>query len=345
MTQEKPVTLSYTERIELSSAARLISEASEAPGAEGRAALLQVVEAECGQIARSIVQDLHADIHTAEADADSLRARVSEARARFDDANQQANEVSRHGSWIKVAIWSIFAVACFAAEFVLTWTALCFVLNVPRMTVLGVLLGLAPPSGLAVLEIVLARLFEEPWQKLRRETGSGKKLAINVVMGILLMSLAAGNAVMITHLAKAREESAKLQRILSDPASTGTGDVDQGAIDTAILLVSVLVSVDGAVFLLLSLGEGAALAGRSRLQRRLVNARAAWELLEGAETGLKARVGALREDLRTADHKAALAAERYRAHCRFLTAQKDAAERLRPIDELVDRAFRKRLAA
>lgn len=344
-TQSKPVTLSYTERIEMSSAAKLIAESKQASNEEARAAILRVADAECGQIARSIEQDLHAGLHTAEADEELLRRRADEARLGMTAAAAEQKESSRRGSWVKVAIWAVFAVACFAAEFVLTWTALCFVLNVQRNSVLGVLLGLAPPSGLAVLEIVLARLFEDPWQKLRRAAASGKKLAINVVMATLLVALALGNGMMIVHLAKAREEAAKLQRALTQTDSDADPDVDQAAIDQAILLVSILVTADGAVFLLLSLGESSAIVLGSRLRRQAWRTRSEWESLEASAVAAGAKTASLREEVAGASAKAALAAERYAAHCRFLLAEKAAAELERPIEQLVDRAFRKKLAA
>jgi len=206
-------------------------------------------------------------------------------------------------------------------------------------------LGLAPPSGLAVLEIFLARLFEDPWQRLHRGGASLRRLAINVAMGALLAALALGNVIMITHLAKAREESAKLQHALSASISTEAPAVDQDAIDRAILLVSILVSVDGAVFLLLSLGESSALIRRSRLNRSVVQARSAYEAQEKSVAAAKAKMAALREDAKTADEKAALSAERYRAHCQFLLAEKAAKDRERPIAELIDRALRHRICA
>jgi hypothetical protein len=345
MTEEKPVTLSYTERIELGSAAKLIGQGNYVPVKQGREAVLRVVEAECGQIARSVVQDLHSSLQAAEGDGELLHARVAHARELLSKAEEEAVEGPRNASWLRIAIWSLFAIACFAAEFVFTWTALCFVLNVQRFTVLGVLLGLAPPSGLAVLEIFLARLFEEPWQRLRRASASGKKLAMNMAMASLLIALALGNGLMIFHLAKAREEAAKLQRILSDPDSAGDSGIDQEAIDRAIVLVSILVSVDGAVFLLLGLAEGSVLAFRSRQQRRITERRTRCERLEAAEAAAKAKAAALREDWETVAEKAALAAERYRAHCHFLLAEKAAADRERPIEELVDRALRHRIPA
>lgn len=345
MAQDKALMSSYTERVELGSAAKLIAESKQAPGNSAREAAMRVVEAECGQIARSVIQGIQSSLLAAEADAEVLRTRSADARASLLEAKQAETEGSRHGSWTKVVIWSLFALACFGAEFILTWTALCFVLNVQRMSVLGVLLGLAPPSGLAVLEIFLARLFEDPWQRMRKATATGKAWAMNTAMAVLLIALASGNVLMITHLAKAREEAAKLQRALGDVSAGEEPDVDQDAIDRAVLLVSILVSADGAVFLLLCLGEGSALALRARLKRRVNDTSKVCAELESAAAAAKAKTGTLREEAKTAPEKAALSAERYRAHCQFLLAEKSATDRERPLAELIDRALRLRIPA
>ena len=56
--QENPVTFLYTERIPLASAAKLIAESVQAPGDAARTTVMQVVEAESGQIAQSVVQEM-----------------------------------------------------------------------------------------------------------------------------------------------------------------------------------------------------------------------------------------------------------------------------------------------
>ena len=93
------------------------------------------------------------------------------------------------------------------------------------------------------------------------------------------------------------------------------------------------------------MGESSALRRHSRLNRSLVEARSAYEALEKSAAGATAKAAALREDAKTADEKAALTAERYRAHCQFLLAEKAARDRERPITELIDRALRLRIPA
>ena len=159
---------------------------------------------------------LHADqayssMRTAEVEAELATSRLQAGRAALDHTKTAADAGDRRGSWLKILIWTPCAAACFAAEFVLCWNGLCFVLN----TVLGMLLGLAPPSGLAVQEVVIARLFEDPWQELRRSVASTRRTVVRVAMAVLLAALAAGNGITIWHLAKAREVAFQLESVLN----------------------------------------------------------------------------------------------------------------------------------
>jgi len=204
---------------------------------------------------------LHADqayssMRTAEVEAELATSRLQAGRAALDHTKTAADAGDRRGSWLKILIWTPCAAACFAAEFVLCWNGLCFVLN----TVLGMLLGLAPPSGLAVQEVVIARLFEDPWQELRRSVASTRRTVVRVAMAVLLAALAAGNGITIWHLAKAREVAFQLESVLNwnltlDATEKELTSLYRTTIDRAVMWVSLLVSIDGATFLRLSLGR------------------------------------------------------------------------------------------
>lgn len=347
MIHTKIVSSSSTAQIELDSAASLIADAKVPFSNETRSAVLEVMEAECGQIARSVTERAYSDLKSAETGADLARKRLDAGEAALTEAEKQVGTSPANGSWVKVFIWSLCGLACFAAEFVLTWTSLCFVLDVPKMSVLGVLLGLAPPSGLAVLEVFLARLFEEPWQRLQASPATGRRFWTNVAMTSLLASLAAGNALTIVHLAKAREEAIKIQRaLLSEEDAPATPvKFDQAAIDRAIVWISVFVSVDGSVFLLLGLAQGARLGERRRVSVALNTRRVKRDRLEADLAASSTKVKNCAEGWRTATQEAALAADRYRAHCHCLIAEKNTAHSEVPLEDLVDRAVRLRFSA
>lgn len=346
-TQTAGVSFWTTERIRLNSAASLIDAASAPLSDQPDSAVREVVDAECGQLARSVPERTSTELHAAEAASELAAKRLTDSEATVSRTEESLRSGPTGGSWVKVVLWMVCTVACFAAEFVLTWTALCFVLDIPRMTVLGVLLGLAPPCGLAVLEVSLARLFEEPWQKMRSEPASKRRWAANIAMGLLLGALAVGNGATLVHLAKAREEAIKIQRDLTSDDSTPEqpGKFDQAAIDRAILWIGVCVCVDGSVFLLLALAEGLRLRDRKRLARDVAKARASRHSAETELAAAQSRLKDCEEAARLADHDGMLAAERYRAHCHYLIAAKNAAGCEVPLEDIVNRAILRRFAA
>jgi hypothetical protein len=296
---------------------------------DAREALLAIVDAECGQIQRAVTDQQYSAMRTAEADAELAAARLQAGRAALDQAKTAADSADRRGSWLKILIWAVCASACFAAEFVLSWNALCFVLNVEKWTVLGVLLGLAPPSALALLEVVIARLFEDPWQELRASAASTRRTVVRVAMAALLLALAAGNGITIWHLAKAREVAAQLESVLNrnltqDATEKELAKLDRTSIDQAVLWVSLSVSIDGAIFLLLSLGAGKEVHNRRIADRELAKARSEHARLETDAARTSSEADAVRESWKTIAEKAEGDAERYRAYCLYLLAQGEA---------------------
>jgi len=156
----------HVERVEMPAAYNLLSGVKLPLRDEARESFLAILDAECGQLLRAATEQGYSSMRTAEVEAELATSRLQAGRAALDHTKTAADAGDRRGSWLKILTWTPCAAACFAAEFVLSWNGLCFVLNVEKWTVLGVLLGLAPPSGLAVQEVVIARLFEDPWQEL-----------------------------------------------------------------------------------------------------------------------------------------------------------------------------------
>ena len=320
----------HVERVEMPAAANLLSGLEFPMRAEARQSLLAVLDAECGQLRRAVTTQEYSAVRTAEADAELAAARLDAGRVALSRAKTAADVADRRESWLKILIWALCASACFAAEFVLSWNALCFVLNVEKWTVLGVLLGLAPPSGLAVLEVVIARLFEDPWQELRACAASTRRTVARVAMAVLLLALAAGNGITIWRLAKAREVAVQLESVLnrnltSDATEKELAKLDRTAIDQAVLWVSLLVSVDGAIFLLLSLRAGKEIRNRRIADRELARARSEHTRLETEAARASSEADAVHEGWKTITQKAEGDAERYRAYCLYLLAKQEAA--------------------
>jgi hypothetical protein len=319
----------HVERVEMPAAANLVSSLKFTLRPEARESMLAILDAECGQLRRAVTNREYSMMRTAEVDAELAAARLEASRAALEQAKTAADAADRRGNWLKIVIWALCASACFAAEFVLSWNALCFVLNVEKWTVLGVLLGLAPPSGLAILEVVIARLFEDPWQELRASAASVRRTVARVAMAVLLVTLAAGNGITIWHLAKAREVAVQLESVLnrnltSDATEKELAKLDRTAIDQAVLWVSLLVSIDGAIFLLLSLGAGKEIHNRRIADRELAKARSEHARLETEAARTSSEADAVHESWKTIAEKAEGDAERYRAYCLYLLARQEA---------------------
>ena len=180
-----------------------------------------------------------------------------------------------------------------------------------------------------MLEVVLARLFEDPWQELRASAASTRRTLVRLAMTVLLLALAAGNGITIWHLAKAREVAVQLEDVLNrnlapDATEKELAKLDRTAIDRAVLWVSLLVSIDGAIFLLLSLGAGKEIHLRRIADRKLARARSEHARLETEAAKTSSEADAVHESWKTVNEKAEGDAERYREYCLYLLAQREA---------------------
>jgi hypothetical protein len=247
---------------------------------------------------------------------EALKADLERARQSLADAARD------HGSWFKAAIFGVFTAACFTAEFVLTWQALAFLFDLEGKTFLAVMLGLAPPCALAVFEVLILRMIEEPWKRLRHSTEAPpwRRRAAQVCMILFLAVLAAGNVQTVLFLAEAREEAARVKEIIISHPETPVV-IDRQIVTRAVLSVSIWVTVDGAFLLLLAFSEARA-ANRAFLARRACARVTA--LKAKAEEELARRVAALvccREAWASADSEADLASAHYTAQLRVLLAR------------------------
>ena len=310
---------------------------------EGAAALehlRHMVENQGDEVAGACRRLLHKELVEAGVAEAEAEVRLRECRERYasveSDLRQQAAQPD--GSWAKAVICAISVGACFAAEFVLTWHALTFMLNVDKRSLLGVLLGLAPPCALAVLELALSRLLEEPWRKLRAlPQVTWRAHVMEGLMALFLVALAWGNIRTVLLLAQAREEAAKTQyALLHDDA--GTVEPDREVIRLAVVAVSVCVTVDGALFLLLCLMESKAIVCQLRTRRQSIQLRARIEVLQSAAAQARAASEIRRKNWQDGEETARLAAARFRSQCLFEIEESLDRSRLECPDELRVRA-------
>lgn len=160
---------------------------------------------------------------------------------------------------LRLLVWFLCWLTCAAGEYVITWSTLPFVLNVPEDTLLAFAISAVPVAALTVLEWVIARALEEPYQHAIESLATLSKLRHRMVQGtmtLFLLLLLAGNLATIRLLAHAREESVKLRQVLTqDVSGTGEVSVDYAVINSAVMAVSMAVVVDGALLFLLAMND------------------------------------------------------------------------------------------
>ena len=319
--------ITYTEeRVPIRSASALIDSIAVPPSDLGRRRLEHLIEQESHSLMNAYRERQYAGLHEAIAHRDQARARIDQTAAALAEAEALRRRIEQDPDpgWVRTLICAFCALACFAAEFALTWQALTFVLNVPKYSALGILLGLAPPSALAVLEVVFLRTIERPWQRLRTASGlsTWRRVAAAATMLLFLVSLGWGNLYTVLLLAEAREEAANAQYNLTREDNEEPVEVNRDVIHRAILAVSVCVTLDGAVFLLLAFEEGDAFRDRRRSRRLSKTARAGHDAAVSALLESEAGLSTVQISMQSLETGAQVLAERFRHQCLFELEQR-----------------------
>jgi hypothetical protein len=350
-TEKANATVYHYEHVPLQSSKHIIDRATYPMPAEERQHIERLVEEESETVASAYLEKVSRELQDAIAARDSLASLRERSREDLEAAEERSREADREppSSWIKALIAAFCAAACFVAEFVLTWHALTWLLNVERDSPLGILLGLAPPCALAVLELVVARLFEEPWRKLRPpyEMPRWRRVLTVTSMVLLLTGLAWGNVHTILLLAAAREEAAKSQHLPVEDQwdeSAAPAMIDQVVVSKAILAVSVCVTVDGAVFLLIALLESQALWRRRQARRAVAHCRAQADRVEMEHRRAGGSVASLEEGRDRWDADSRSLAERFRSQCLYeLDSNVNRSRRSLSTGKFVDLTLRERV--
>ena len=170
------------------------------------------------------------------------------------------------GSWLMGLLAAFCFATCAAASFVLNVAAVPWLVSVPRDSLLGVALGLAPATLPVLLERLGATLFEvdDSWGALKAALFSASGRSVRWLSRVGFLAVVSGlHLYTIRLLADLRGASGILGG--SWHAVTVTA-CQQSRIDHALLVLSLVVAFDGALFYLLGMHElrGAAMRGRRR---------------------------------------------------------------------------------
>jgi hypothetical protein len=218
--------------------------------------IVSMINQESEQIAQACRQEYREKLEEVKAAEKEARSIMEQHRPKLIEAEQELRlKQTEPGNWIKAAVFIECFIACFIVEFVLTWYTLPFILSVRQFSFVGVMLAIAPTTALVILDIVLARLIEEPWQRAQAAGSSRQRTASWLAMGAFLLALGAMNIYTVSMLAEAREESMKAKRNLERLTGEGEIVVDTEALNRAVLAVSICVAIDGALFYLIGMAE------------------------------------------------------------------------------------------
>jgi hypothetical protein len=278
-----------------------------------------------------------------------VKAQAVEAasKAIFDDTNAHLTNAEHElqkikpGRWSKATLFDLSAFACFIAEFAFTFVTLPFLLNVAPGSFLGVMLAAAPTTAMIVLDVVIARLFENPWQAIQ-EMKSTSRLRRVLFIGLMagwLTVLAVANLYVVVLLADAREEASLIYQRLTDPEAeiTNENGYDRQIVKKAILAVSVLVTLDGALLLLLGLNETRQCYQFSKARVTVVSLRVKRQVLQQQLLYKEAQVKVCRHNCENARERAKLAERQYKGYRHYQLEQAlNALMRVCKASELVD---------
>lgn len=230
---------------------------------------------------------------------DAAEAESADAKAQVDAGQARAGS-----GWLG-AILCLATAVCFFAEFALTLVTLPYILGLHQWSFLGVVLALAPTTAVLVLDKVVGRLVEDPFESIHQVSKAWCRRAVLATMVVFMFGLGVGNLWTVSLLADAREHATVLRREAERKPSRAmterpgvspvTEEADHRiAVKRAVWAVSVFVTLDGALFSLLALGElrrrrlyrkaqlkaNEARAERGRRREQLANAQAQLSALE-----------------------------------------------------------------
>ena len=247
--------------------------------------------------------------------------RTAEESEVAESAAREAAARAKPGSGWQGTLFAAAGAICFGAEFALTLVTLPYVLGLHQWSVLGVVLAIAPTTAVLVLDKVLARLVEDPWEAIHQTTKTWHRYAATAVMVCFLLVLGVGNLWTVSLLADAREHATVLRREAErksfklaavGAASTAKDNEDRAVVKQAVWAVSIFVTLDGALFSLLTLSEMRRRRGYRKSQREAGRALAERDSRRGELTDAQSELAAREQQWLEIDERVRVWSARYR---------------------------------
>lgn len=312
--------------------------------------LRNLIEASVAMVTSLNLQQWFERLQQAIAKRQFAEARLDETGNRLREAREELRDLEP-ARLLKFMVCTTCWLVCSAGEFAITWSTLPFVLNIPEDSALGIAISAVVVAMLTVIEWVIARALEEPYQMTRNSVGTMTRGHRGVTMGLMAAFLAlllAGNLYTVRVLASAREESVKLRQNLEQQNSEGLLEIDQQVIDRAITAVSIAVVIDGSILFLVMIAD---LKNLDRRLRATLRAATHGRRLPGRERAfLEARAAEAAQQRVWDDREVRIAAVQAEFRERCLFELQTARERTQPgppapsTEQLVDRTLSRGMA-
>lgn len=243
--------------IVIASCAELL-EILDAPVADSVALQVRsVIDRDAAAVVLATRHAIFEGLSNAQRDSEAALAAFEENDTRTKAAEARATN-AKPGNGFMGVVFVLCVSVCLGAEFALTLATLPYILGFQQWSVMGVALAIAPTTAVIIMDRVLGRLVEDPWEHIDTMTGHMRWLTI-AVMTVSMLSLGVGNIWTVGLLADARERVTEMRHALehksAPPLSADQIKENRAATQKAILAVSIFVTLDGAMFSLFGLSE------------------------------------------------------------------------------------------
>jgi hypothetical protein len=279
-----------------------------APAVEKQAR--EAIRLEAQRVKRHYRELKSLELHQSEAREAAAGMRREQTRTRLAEAEQTLAACAAGLVVIGLVSLACFA-ACFGAEYVFNAAVLPWLLGLRPGSVLAVALGLAPATAPVILDRILPRLFqlEDPVVRVTA-AATASRTAQRIVTVLFLLAVVCSTLGSIYLVADCREVASILA---NRETVTEIGAAQQHVIRLAIVALSVVLCINGALFYLFGASEVRKWWMRDTARREAANARAADAEAYEAHTAAASDLSSKRAAWETVAEAAELAGEAQQA--------------------------------
>lgn len=262
-------------------------------GDKVRESLVAFLGADSKHVGQAFREQRSEELARAESEEEQHQARAQATQKQLDEADERLRGMFA-GSWPLGAVSLTCFFLCFAAEYVFNAAVVPWLVSVPSKSLLGIALSMAPATAPVILDRVIVALFDvhDSWQvlssalltPLNRIARDAARIAFFTAIGVL-------NLHAIWLLADARGVASFLN---NSDGTTAITTIQQDKINTALLVVSIAVTIDGALFYLFGLYDIHAARSLNKARQELRQLRAAQHEFEEARSAAAAKLAGLR---------------------------------------------------